>query len=438
MGTHVTEQSWLGRIGNAFKGILIGGLMALVSVPLLFWNEGRAVRTAKGLKEGASVVVDVPSDAVDSGHEGTFVHTAGQVATDEILRDEDFAIEFNGIRLNRHVEMYQWKEDKETDREKKLGGGTRTVTTYTYEKGWFPGVIDSREFDEPQSHVNPLDMPFRSVTRQSSNVRLGAFRLPDSLIAMIDGETYLDADSSAVPVSLRERAVIHQDGPSQSARLYLAAADNQSSVPSETAATIDTEPTLASPEGDPVESDESVQASIIRRDPATDPQIGDLRIWFTATPVTAVSLLSRQRGDTFEPFQTHYGTEIHVLRVGTHSAAEMIAQEEAANRVLTWLLRAAGGLLMFIGLNLVLRPLVVLADVLPLAGSLVGFGTAIVAGLLTIAGAMTVIGIAWLFYRPLLGISLLVVAAVALFMIYRRGRSRRASTPERLTPADIV
>jgi hypothetical protein len=61
-----------------------------------------------------------------------------------------------------------------------------------------------------------------------------------------------------------------------------------------------------------------------------------------------------------------------VLKVGTASAVEMIADAEATNRMITWLLRGGGALIMFIGFSLLLRPLVVLADVLPLAGSLVG------------------------------------------------------------------
>ena len=170
----------------------------------------------------------------------------------------------------------------------------------------------------------------------------------------------------------------------------------------------------------------------------SESQVGDVRVWFTATPVTTVSLLSQQIGDSFQPYRTEYNTDIHVLKNGVYSADEMIAQQEAANRALTWALRIAGSFLMFFGLTLLLRPLVVLADVLPIAGSLVGFGTAIVAGLLTIAGSMTVIGVAWLFYRPLLGGTLLVIAAGALFLIFRRGNQQRARRAEQLTADDLA
>ena len=50
--TETTRQSWFSRIGGAFKGILVGGLLFLVAFPLEFWNEGRAVYRSKTLAEG--------------------------------------------------------------------------------------------------------------------------------------------------------------------------------------------------------------------------------------------------------------------------------------------------------------------------------------------------------------------------------------------------
>lgn len=462
MGTHVSEQSWFSRIGNAFKGILVGGLLTVVSVPVLFWNEGRAVRTAKGLKEGAKVVVDIAPDTIDAANDGKFVHTSGMVETTDVLRDDQFGIEYNGIRLTRHVEMYQWDEDEDTETKKKMGGGTTKTTTYTYEKGWYSGLIDSSEFDEAQTHQNPTEVLFAAQTHLAKNVMLGQFRLPESLIGMIGGQDMLELNESNLPAGFEGRTTIRKDGPNGASRIYIFADDHDDHIAAhavdlaEPVRPTDSTPPAnpnrpelidleRGPSGDAAEND-AAQPQQFRSEQTEDvepiehdePQIGDVRLWFTATPVQTVSLLSQQKGDSFEPYQTQYSTTINVLRNGVYSAAEMIAQEEAANKMLTWMLRAGGTLIMFIGLTLVLRPLVVLADVLPIAGSLVGFGTAIVAGLLTIAGSMTVIGIAWVFYRPVLGVSLLVIAAVAIFLIIKRGRGKRAGQPETLTHADLA
>ncbi|MEO1528374.1 MAG: TMEM43 family protein [Planctomycetota bacterium] len=441
MGTHVTEESWFGRIGGAIKGILVGGLLTIVSVPVLFWNEGRAVRTAKGLKEGAKVVIDIKPEEVNSANEGKFVHTVGETATDEILRDEEFSVEYNGVRLKRHVEMFQWHEDVDRKKKKKMGGGTKTVTTYSYYKDWSSRTIASSEFDEPSTHVNPSDMLFAERSKQAKKVMLGGFRLSDSLVGMIRSSEPLELTEANVPTPYLNAATIRHDGPKNAARLYLARASVGKTGAEAASESEDFGNDLPANPNRPELVDLEAESTELPDDGpigTTEPQIGDVRIWFTATPVTTVSLLSQQSGDSFQPYETEYNTSINVLREGTFTADEMIAQQEAANRTLTWVLRFVGALVMFFGLMLILRPLAVVADVLPFAGSIVGFGSAIVAGLLTIAGSMTVIGIAWVFYRPVLGVSLLVIAGVALFLLLRRKNATKEDEPETLTSMDLA
>jgi hypothetical protein len=51
---------------------------------------------------------------------------------------------------------------------------------------------------------------------------------------------------------------------------------------------------------------------------------------------------------------------------------------------------------MFVGTALVFNPLKVLADVLPLAGRIVGAGTGFIAFLLSFVGSTTIIALSWL------------------------------------------
>ena len=461
MGTHVTDESWFSRIGGAIKGILVGGIMILVAPILLFWNEGRAVKTAKGLKEGARVVESISADTIDPDREGKLVHITDEAKTAELLRDEQFGVEFNGIRLNRNVETYQWKEHKKSKKKKKLGGGTRTTTTYSYTKEWHRGLIDSTRFDEADSHRNPTSVPYQSTQLQAKLVNVGQFKLPDNLISSISGSEPVTIAPEQLPADIASRASLGEH--KGSTMIYLSADSTPPASNPQTgnAATQSADAPLGlidlskvgtdgQPSGDqslaqPTPADGQLNADAAAKSiPSVsgEPKLGDTRVWFTATPVATVSLMSKQYGDTFQPYDTQSGTQLHRLEMGSATAADMIKHAEHENSVMTWVLRGVGSLVVFIGFTLLMRPLVVLADVVPIFGSLVGFGTALIAGLLAIVVSFTTIGVAWLFYRPLLGGTLLAVSCVCLFLIFRRARaaasSRRDSQAETLTEMDLV
>ncbi len=93
----------------------------------------RAVRTARSLAEGAGAVRSVAADAIDSGNEGKLVHTSGAVTTEGPVVDEDLGVQAQAIQLIRSVEIFQWKEKESSETQKKLGGGSETVTTLAAE-----------------------------------------------------------------------------------------------------------------------------------------------------------------------------------------------------------------------------------------------------------------------------------------------------------------
>ena len=115
-------------IKGAIAGVAIGVLMVAVAVPMLGFNEWRAVRIAASLTEGAGIVVSLPSAAVDGAGEGRLVHTTGDASPQGEITDDVFSISASALRLRRSVEMYQWKENKS---EKKRDDGKKEVT-YSY------------------------------------------------------------------------------------------------------------------------------------------------------------------------------------------------------------------------------------------------------------------------------------------------------------------
>jgi Transmembrane protein 43 len=376
-----TSESWFSRLLGSIKSVLVGLLFFVVSFPLLFWNEARAVKTARSLSEGAGAVVSVAADRVDPGNEGKLVHTSGAVATAAPVVDPDLGVKAQAIKLVRKVEMYQWREKQQSQTRKKLGGGTETVTTYTYDKAWSPTVVSSSSFREPNGHENPGSMPLGSATTVADPVHLGAFKLSRAQLDKLDETEPLRVDQPPV-------------GPlSQDSRAPLKLADG----------------------------------GYYRGADPTSPQLGDVRIHFEIVNSKTVSTVGVQAGDTFAPYQASAGGTVLLVEAGDHGAAEMFKAAQSANQTLTWVLRAAGWLLMFFGLLLIFKPISTLGDVVPLVGSMLGAGLGLFSLLLASALSLVVIAIAWVYARPLLGIGLLVLAAAALALLIARGRKGRGS-----------
>jgi len=377
--TEVTRQSWGGRLGGAFKGIIFGLLLVLVAFPLLFWNEGRAVKRYRSLQEGGAAVIAVVADRVDPANEGRLIHVSGRTAVAGMLTDPAFGMSVEGVKLKRTVQMYQWKETSKSQTEKKLGGGTETVTTYDYGKTWSSTFIDSSSFREPQGHENPRDMPYRTVEQRAPQVLLGAFRLSPSLVAAIDDyQPQAMTGENPLPAEIEGRGRIHDGG------FYIGA------------------------------------------DPFS-PGVGDLRISFQAVLPGDVSLISKQTGDTFVPYPTKAGGTLELLQTGVVDAAAMIQTAQRNNMILTWGIRLGGFLLFFLGLNLMLRPLSVLADVLPWLGTAVGAGTGTIAFLLAAMLTLLTVALSWIFHRPLLGALLLALALALGWAVRTRLKSSRAA-----------
>jgi len=382
--TETTSQGWFSRLGDAIKGILVGMVMFVAAFPLLFWNEGRAVKTAKSLAEGRGAVVSAPSERVDPANEGKLVHTTGRARTTETLADREFGVSESAIRLRRKVEMYQWKESSKSEKRDKVGGGTETVTTYTYSRDWSETLVDSSRFKQPGGHQNPRALPVKAEKWSASKVTLGAFTLSASQIAAIGGEEPVQVAADKAPTGLPANAKPHGGG-------YFLGAEPQS------------------------------------------PRVGDARVTFYRVPETDLTVVAKQAGTSFVPYRAQAGGSVDLQRRGIASADEMFSSAEQSNVVLTWVLRGAGWLVMCFGIGLVLRPLSVLASVLPILGDIVGAGTGLIAFLLGSVLSLVTAAVAWIAFRPLLGIALLVAGGAVgygVFHLVGKARAARAGVPK--------
>lgn len=83
---------------------------------------------------------------------------------------------------------------------------------------------------------------------------------------------------------------------------------------------------------------------------------------------------------------------------------------------------------MALGIGMIFKPISTLGDVIPILGSILGMGTGILAFIVALLLSLVTIAIAWIAYRPVLGIILLAVGAGAFGVIWFIGRMKKAKS----------
>ncbi|MBQ9403385.1 MAG: primosome assembly protein PriA, partial [Synergistaceae bacterium] len=107
---------------------------------------------------------------------------------------------------------------------------------------------------------------------------------------------------------------------------------------------------------------------------------------------------------------------------GRVDSAEMFKDARSSNTIMAWVLRLVGILVIVGGLKTILAPLSVLADVIPILGTIVGAGTGFVSWVLGLAWSLIVIAVAWVRFRPLIAGGLIAVAVLLIALPYIKGR----------------
>lgn len=179
------------------------------------WNEGRAVDRYEALQEAESQVTAVSSVNLDPSLDGRVVYFTAPITNGAgPLVDSTFGIAIqDGLRLDRHGEMYQWKEKRSSKTTTGLGGKKTTRTTYSYIKVWEDSLIDSGSFKN-RSYVNPAVMEFGDSTFMAETIDIGSYKLPDELRGRITWDTQLTEITKAnvTKASIRSRVASDQNG----------------------------------------------------------------------------------------------------------------------------------------------------------------------------------------------------------------------------------
>ncbi len=376
--TVTTSKGWFSRIGGAFAGVLVGIVLIFACVWGLAWNEGNAVKVARGLAEGAGNVIEAAASPIDPANDQKLVHVVGDIAVSAPLEDNEFGVAAAGVKLSRITETYQWQEDSKSESRTKLGGGEETVTTYTYSKVWSASAIDSSAFNTPAGHENPAPT-FESTEVFATDATLGDYQLEENVLGQVGG---------AQPLNLTAQAE-----------------------------------TIAAAIGE-TPSHEVSGGTIFIGENARTPVVGDTRVSYEVTPAQEISVVARQNGDNFLEYRARNGSEFLLVEDGDTPAADMFQSAQDANNMLAWIIRVVGMVLLMVGFGLILAPFGVLADVLPLAGTIVRMGTGLIGFVLGLVVGTVTIALAWLAFRPITTIIILAIGGAVAFAVYRFGRGR--------------
>jgi hypothetical protein len=154
------------------------------------------------------------------------------------------------------------------------------------------------------------------------------------------------------------------------------------------------------------------------------PVVGDLKLNYEVVMPGQVSVVARQASNGFDPYVTKTGGTVDLFENGIKTLGEMFAIAQDENTVLTWILRGAGFALFWIALYLMLNPLVMISELVPLVGQLIAAGAGLFSLLAAIPLTLSTIATAWIIARPLLALSVLVAAGVSVSLIFLLPRQR--------------
>lgn len=366
------------------------------------WNEYRSVATQKMIDMGRDQVVSVHCGPVQPMNNGKLIHFECPITGEEKLGVGMFGISpVEGLQLRSTVEVYQWVHDSDTveeynHKQKKMQRYERKVWKKKWVAGYAEGIGPQsmselrypEEWDKlsnPSMHVlqnlswwsDTLE-PGSHILESAPDVRAGEFRMPAELLS--DIVSFHQLTPACTPCPRGVSAAGH-------ALLY------KYSLGHGLGAKVD--------------------------------EVGDARAVLEVGEADFASVLAQQQvGGTLAPWVSPHDKDYAIFTAEPRavSAAELLDKAEHDNVALTWGLRLVTWACSILGLLLVLSPLTSLADSIPLlgdcAGALVGSMACVFSCLVGSVCWLTLVGLAWLAYRPLIGLPLLAVACIASGVAY--------------------
>jgi hypothetical protein len=446
--TETTTTGYGTRVGNSFKAIGSGILLFIAGTALLWWNEGRAVKTEKMLDEAGNAYVEMENpNKKDASLDGELICGTAMATTEDSLSDAQFGIGAKAIAISRSVEYYQWVEHAQSKSEDKLGGKEVTTTTYTYSKEWVRQPVESAQFKDPAyQNKNMVLTTVEDAEQWAENVSWGAYQLTESLIHSIRSvesmelalsEDLLKQFDKSTQTAYERFYGVQKTKPQQPAQQPVQQPSISDSIlaqlPDSVRAALDSLQAKNDSINKQMENAENKkdleyvhQASNVLyfgRVPGS-PEVGDVRVTFEKIVPAKVTVMAVVDGDSFKPYKAKNGKRFQTLVMGKKSGDEIIDAAKESNTIILWFFRIIGVLMVIGGLKGIFGFLSIILKVVPFVANIIGWGIGVVCTVIGVAWSLIIIAIAWLFYRPLLGISLLAIAGFLVWVFAFKGKDK--------------
>ena len=402
--TKTTRTSYGQRLKNSGSSIVTGLIMFVLGTVLLFWNEGRTIKTTRMIKQADKECVELPEvGTLDPSFDGKLVHLTGFASTQESFADSTFGVYASGIlRMERKVEYYQVVERSETETKENLDGSKTETTTYYYDEKWVDEPVDSKNFEDvDRREANWSFIVCDDKEFVAKEAKVGAYSLPDRMISSLGNVSRMQIHPDMERLALVDEAA-HRNYYTRKDLVQV--------------------------------TDNTIYVGL---NPA-QPAVGDVRITFSSVPEENVSVMAIIQGNTFTQFQHKNGYSMELIRDGVVSKDEMVQQEKAANKTMAWVLRLLGFLLVYLGIRGIFSFLETLFKIIPIVKRIVSFGIKMASLLIAIAWTLIVIAVGWVYYRPVLGILMLVAAGALIWYVLKKGKEKRAAEEAAAAAAPVA
>lgn len=262
----------------------------------------------------------------------------------------------NAIALFRDTEIYQWEEVRKHHDNNKI--------SYTYRKTWSKNLINSDNF-ESSAYKNPKQIKYVKKNLYAKNIGLGKFYLSEDIIKNISSITKM----TQLPYN-------------NDFKIY--------------------------------------NGFYFTGNDYDNPKIGDQKLSYSYIPSgLTLSIIAKQSGNHLETMNSKYGNFVIVMN-GEKSLKTMINDYKKNLSNNTWLIRGIGLLCMFIGLNLLIQPLVNLGKPLPIFGEIAQMAALIYTIIITVCFGIITISLAWIFYIPEIAIPLIIISIITIISLKKK------------------